>query len=99
MWNSWFMLDIIYIFAYYICLMKKVRYTPVGDSGFGRLTVWKIYDVVEYFTYDNFILDKVFIIDDRGELNDFYVNFDRHQKQFQDVTIECRNEAIDEILK
>lgn len=84
--------------------MRKVkcvcnRYFP------NILTVGKIYDVIEFTPMHQDIEDVVYIINDKGSKNSYYTrhilaweNNNVGDHIFIDITMEYRNELIDEIL-
>lgn len=75
----------------------KVKYVPVA-SKYGNLTPGKIYDVINYTPSIIGRYEFIEILNDMGEL-DSYFQFYAGIPEFIDVTIEFRDETINEILK
>lgn len=69
-------------------MIKKVKV----NSYYIDVIMGKIYDVIEYHYGNKDIQDYVTIIDEFKTKRYFYIS------EIMDVTMECRNDVIDEIL-
>ncbi len=88
--------------------MKKVKYVPIGNELYKRLTVGKVYDVISFDTGSVPQYANVTIINDWGASETFFmyhrtIDIDRFSNyinylQFIDVTIEHRDQVIIELL-
>lgn len=76
-------------------MLRKFKYTPTNVLTYRRLTVNKVYDVINI----NKELNRVELINDENENELFNIRFNERRDNFIDVTSEYRNRLIDDILK
>mgnify|MGYP001566120820 CR=1 FL=1 len=81
--------------------MNRIRYIPSDLKSYSRLTPYKVYDVLCFsdVIHSNNIPDSIVITNDDGEVEHFFTHSDDDVLEFIEVTIEFRNEVIDEILE
>lgn len=71
----------------------KVRY--IGPVSTNYLSRDKIYEVINYSSW----LEKIRIVDNFGNDNNYFLYGSNNEPLFEDITAEIRSTIIDDILK
>lgn len=81
--------------------MTKVIYNPKdADYRLEGVTVGNVYDVIEYMPDDTRSdFDKITILDDSGFKRNYYISDILNMIVFDDISVEFRNDIIDNILQ
>ncbi len=79
--------------------MKKFRYINT-ENYYKTLTLGKVYDAIEHISDDtNSCYDRALLINDNGEVENIYCYSHIHGQILREVSVEYRNEVINDILK
>lgn len=74
--------------------MRRLKYSPMAGLTYKRLTINKVYEVVNISKNVN----KVELINDENEPEIFNIYLSDNYNDFIDVTAEFRDDIIDDIL-